>query len=124
MLQEFNELGEPVESYQCIVFEKNAGCNFEEAFESIKPEIDALVTRNVSDEKDGGNYDASKWELRQFVRNVKNTPDEKLVYTSIELYMFSVVYNAYTIVYQYCVIDSGGNIYRIVGPTGGEDDTI
>lgn len=124
MLQEFNELGEPVESYQCIVFEKNAGRNFEEAFESIKPEIDALLTRNVNDEKDGGNYDASKWELRQIVRNVKNSPDEKLVYTSIELYMFSIVYNTFTIVYQYYVIDSEGNIYQIVGPTGGEDDTI
>ena len=114
MLQEFNELGEPVDSYICIVFEKNAGCTYEDAFNSIKSDLDALVNRNISEEKDGGNYDASQWELRQIIRNVKNSPDEKLVYTSIELYMFSIVYNSYTIVHQYCVIDSEGNIYQIV----------
>lgn len=114
MLQEFNELGEPVDSYKCIVFEKNAGRTFKDAFNSIKPDLDALVNRNISDEIDGGNYDASQWELRQIIRNVKNSPDEKLVYTSIELYMFSIVYNSYTIVHQYCVIDSEGNIYQIV----------
>lgn len=114
MLQEFNELGEPVDSYKCIVFEKNAGRTFKDAFNSIKPDLDELVNRNISDEIDGGNYDASQWELRQIIRNIKNSPDEKLVYTSIELYMFSIVYNAYTIVHQYCVIDSEGNIYQIV----------
>ena len=114
MLQEFNELGEPVDSYKCIVFEKNAGRTFKDAFNSIKPDLDELVNRNISDEIDGGNYDASQWELRQIIRNVKNSPDEKLVYTSIELYMFSIVYNSYTIVHQYCVIDSEGNIYQIV----------
>ena len=114
MLQEFDELGEPVESYICIVFEKNAGRTYEDAFNSIKSDLDALVNRNISDEIDGGNYDASQWELRQIIRNVKNSPDEKLVYTSIELYMFSIVYNSYTIVHQYCVIDSEGNIYQIV----------
>lgn len=114
MLQEFNELGEPVDSYKCIVFEKNAGRTFKEAFNSIKSDLDALVNRNISDEKDGGNYDTSQWEVRQIIRNVKNSPDEKLVYTSIELYMFSIVYNSYTIVHQYCVIDSEGNIYQIV----------
>ena len=114
MLQEFNELGEPVDSYKCIVFEKNAGRTFKDAFNSIKPDLDALVNRNISDEIDGGNYDASQWEVRQIIRNVKNSPDEKLVYTSIELYIFSIVYNSYTIVHQYCVIDSEGNIYQIV----------
>ena len=113
MLQEFNELGEPVESYGCIVFEKNAGYTFEDAFNSIKSDLDALVNRNVGDEKDNGNYDANQWELRQIARIVKNSPDEKLVYTSIELYMFSIVYDAYTVVHQYCVIDSEGNIYQI-----------
>ena len=114
MLQEFNELGEPVESYRCIVFEKNAGRTYEDAFNSIKSDLDALVNRNINEEKDGGNYDTSLWEVRQIIRNVKNSPDEKLVYTSIELYMFSIVYNSYTIVHQYCVIDSEGNIYQIV----------
>ena len=114
MLQEFNELGEPVDSYKCIVFEKNAGRTFKDAFNSIKSDLDALVNRTISEEKDGGNYDANLWEVRQVVRNVKNSPDETLVYTSIELYMFSIVYNAYTIVHQYCVIDSEGNIYQIV----------
>ena len=114
MLQEFNELGEPVDSYKCIVFEKNAGRTFKDAFNSIKSDLDALVNRNISDEKDGGNYDTSQWEVRQIIRNVKNSPDEKLVYTSIELYIFSIVYNSYTIVHQYCVIDSEGNIYQIV----------
>ena len=114
MLQEFNELGEPVESYRCIVFEKNAGRTYEEAFNSIKSDLDALVNRNINEEKDGGNYDTSLWEVRQIIRNVKNSPDDKLVYTSIELYMFSIVYNTYIIVQQYCVIDSKGNIYQIV----------
>ena len=114
MLQEFNESGEPVESYICIVFEKNAGRTYEDAFNSIKSDLDALVNRNISEEKDGGNYDTSLWEVRQIIRNVKNSPDEKLVYTSIELYMFSIVYNSYTIVHQYCVIDSEGNLYQIV----------
>ena len=114
MLQEFNELGEPVESYRCIVFEKNAGGTYEDAFNSIKSDLDALVNRNINEEKDGGNYDTSLWEVRQVVRNVKNSPDEILVYTSIELYIFSIVYNSYTIVHQYCVIDSEGNIYQIV----------
>lgn len=113
MLQEFNELGEPVESYRCIVFEKNAGGTYEDAFNSIKSDLDALVNRNINEEKDGGNYDTSLWEVRQVVRNVKNSPDEILVYTSIELYMFSIVYNTYIIVQQYCVIDSKGNIYQI-----------
>ena len=114
MLQEFNELGEPVESYRCIVFEKNAGGTYEDAFNSIKSDLDALVNRNINEEKDGGNYDTSLWEVRQIIRNVKNSPDDKLVYTSIELYMFSIVYNTYIIVQQYCVIDSKGNIYQIV----------
>ena len=35
MLQEFNELGEPVDSYKCIVFEKNAGRTYKDAFNSI-----------------------------------------------------------------------------------------
>ena len=48
MLQEFNELGEPVESYRCIVFEKNAGRTYEDAFNSIKSDLDALVNRTIS----------------------------------------------------------------------------
>ena len=92
MLQEFNESGEPVESYICIVFEKNAGRTYEDAFNSIKSVLETLVNRNISEEKDGGNYDTSLWEVRQIIRNVKNSPDEKLVYTSIELYIFSIVY--------------------------------
>lgn len=115
MLEECNELGEPIDAYKCILFERNAGRTFEEAYGSIKSEIELLVQRNVNDEKDGSNYDANKWELRQVVREVNNSPDKKLTYTSIELYMFSVVYNAYTIVYQYYVIDSEGNIYQIGG---------
>lgn len=74
-----------------------------------------LAARMVNDEKSGGNYDSERWELRQVVRQVKNSPDDKLVYTSIELYMFSIVYNTYTIVYQFPVIDSEGNIYQITG---------
>ena len=42
MLQEFNELGEPVESYRCIVFEKNAGCTYEDAFNSIKSDLKTI----------------------------------------------------------------------------------
>lgn len=121
LIQTFNELGEPVEAYDCMTFDKKAGYTFEEAFTAIKPELDELVQRMVNDEKDGANYDAEKWELRQIVRDVKNSPNESLVYTSIELYMFSKVFRAYTIVYQFLVIDSEGNLYQISGPTGGED---
>lgn len=116
MLQECNELGEPVDAYKCIVFERNAGRTFDEAFASIKTDLDLLVARMVNDEKEGENYDADQWEIRQVVRQVKNSPNDKLVYTSIELYMFSVVYNAYTIVYQFWVLDSEGNIYQLVSP--------
>ncbi len=115
LLQEYNEFGEPVESYGCIVFERNGGHTFEEAFMGIKTDLDMLAARMVNDEKSGGNYDSERWELRQVVRQVKNSPDDKLVYTSIELYMFSIVYNTYTIVYQFPVIDSEGNIYQITG---------
>ena len=118
MLQACNELGEPIDAYECIKFEKNAGCTFEEAYASIKNDLDLLVARMINDEKDGGIYDVGKWEIRQVIRQVKNSPNDKLVYTSIELYMFSVVYNVYTIVYQFWVIDSEGNIYQIVGPSG------
>ena len=123
MLQACNELGESVDAYECITFERNAGHTFDEAYASIKTDLDLLVARMVNDEKGGGNYDAEKWEIRQVVRQVKNSPNDKLVYTSIELYMFSVIYNAYTVVYQYCVIDSEGNIYQIAGPSG-EDDEV
>ena len=120
MLQECNELGEPVDAYDlCLRFERNAGQTFDEAYASIKTDLDLLVARMVNDEKGGGNYDDEKWEVRQVIRQVKNVPNDKLVYTSVELYMFSVVYKAYTIVYQFCVIDSEGNIYQIVGPLGG-----
>ena len=117
LLQECNELGEPVESYECIVFERKGGHTFEEAFASIKTDLDLLVARMVSDEEGGGNYDAEKWEIRQVVRQIKNAPNDRLIYTAIELYMFSLVYNAYTVVYQFWVIDSEGNIYQIVGPS-------
>ncbi|MBR3566336.1 MAG: hypothetical protein IKN91_08440 [Paludibacteraceae bacterium] len=116
MLQSFNELGKSIDQYDCIVFQKNAGRTFEEAFNNMKPELDALVNRDVDEEKKGANYDATKWELRKIERLVKNSPNEKLIYTSIELYMHSLVYNAYTIVRQYIVIDSEGNVYQIVGP--------
>ena len=112
-------MGEPVESYECIVFERKGGHTFEEAFASIKTDLDLLVARMVSDEEGGGNYDAEKWEIRQVVRQIKNAPNDRLIYTSIELYMFSLVYNAYTVVYQFWVIDSEGNIYQIVGPSEG-----
>lgn len=112
-IQTFNELGEPVEAYDCMTFDQKSGNTFEEALAAIKPELDELVRRMVNDEKDGGNYDAEKWELRQIVRDVQNSPNESLVYTSIELYMFSKVFGAYTIVYQFFVIDSEGNLYQI-----------
>ena len=114
LLQEFNDLGEPIDSYLCMFFEEKVGHTFDEAFESMKPELDALVQRMVEDEKEVSMYDAERWELRQVVRNVKNAPNDKLVYTSIELYMFSKIYNAYIILYQYCVIDSEGNIYHMI----------
>ena len=117
-LQGYNELGKPVNAYECIMFERNAGRTFDEAFTNIKTDLDLLVKRMVNDEKGGGNYDAEKWEIRNVVRQVKNSPNDKLVYTSIELYMFSIVYKAYIVVYQFCVIDSEGNIYKIVS----EDD--
>ena len=103
MLQEFNELGEPVESYRCIVFEKNAGRTYEDAFNSIKSDLDALVNRNINEEKDGGNYDTSLWEVRQIIRNVKNSPDKKLV-----LYFYRTLY----ILYCVQVIDNRTSILR------------
>lgn len=112
-IQTFNELGEPVDAYDCMTFDKKAGNTFEEALATMKPELDELVQRMVNDEKDDANYDAEKWELRQIVRDVQNSPNESLVYTSIELYMFSKVFGAYTIVYQFFVIDSEGNLYQI-----------
>ena len=115
-IQSYNELGEPVDAYDGMTFEKKAGNSFDEAFTAVKPELDPLVRRTVEDGKDGANYDAEKWELRQIVRNVKNSPNERLVYTSIELYMFNKVYKAYTIVYQFMVIDSEGNLYQITLP--------
>ena len=116
MLQECNVLGDSVDSYICMLFERNAGRTFDEAFASIKSDVDLLVERRVNDEKGGSNYDADKWELRQVVRNVKNAPNKDLVYTSIELYMFSRIYNAYTLVYPLCIIDSEGNIYHLEFP--------
>ena len=120
LIQIFNELGEPVDAYDCMTFDKKVGNTFEEAFATVKPELDELVQRMVNDEKDGANFDASKWELRQVVRDVKNSPNEDLAYTSIELYMFSKVFKAYTIVYQFFVIDSEGNLYQIAGGDEGE----
>ena len=114
MLQEYNELGEPVDSYLCMVFKRKAGHTFDEAFEDIKPELDVLVQRMVEEERKESMYDAEKWELRQVVRNVKNAPNDKLVYTSIELYMYSRIYNAYIVLYRFCVIDSEGNIYHMI----------
>lgn len=116
LIQECNELGEPVEAYNCMIFEKNAGRTFDEAYASIKTDLDLLVARMVNDEKGGGNFDANQWELRLVNRQVKNSPNDQLVYTSIELYMYSFVYKAYTIVYQYWVIDSEGNIYQVAIP--------
>lgn len=129
-IQATNDLGEPVDMYECILFEKKAGRTFEEAFEVMcKEGIDELVRRQIEDEKkaaaDGyGNYNPEQWELRQVQRIVRNTPNEKLVFTSIELYMFSKVYQTFTIVYSYCVIDSEGNVYLYTGPLGGEDITL
>lgn len=114
LLQMYNTLGEPIDSYLCMFFEEKVGHTFDEAFESMKTELDALVQRMVENEKEVSMYDAERWELRQVVRNVKNAPNDKLVYTSIELYMFSKIYNAYIILYQYCVIDSEGNIYHMI----------
>lgn len=113
MLQGCNVLGEPIESYACMMFERNAGRTFDEAFASVKPDLDLLAARIVDDEKGSSNYDADKWEIRQIVRKVKNAPDGNLTYTSIELYMFSKLYDAYTMVYPFCIIDSEGNLYHL-----------
>ena len=70
----------------------------------------------IDDKKSTGMYDTEKWEIRQVICNVKNAPDDKLVYTSIELYMFSKLYGAYIVLDKYRVIDSEGNIYNYVIP--------
>ena len=116
MLQEWNELGEPVKSYGCIRFDHNAGSTFAEAYAGIKSEIESLANQYINDEIKSGNSNADKWELRQVIRNVTNSPNDKLIYTSIELYMYSSIWGAYTIVNQYCVIDSEGNIYYVITP--------
>ena len=116
MLQEWNELGEPVKSYGCMRFDHNAGSTFAEAYAGIKSEIESLANQYINDEIKSGNSNADKWELRQVIRNVTNSPNDKLIYTSIELYMYSSIWGAYTIVNQYCVIDSEGNIYYVITP--------
>lgn len=116
MLQEWNELGEPVNSYGCMRFDRNAGYTFADAYTSIKTEIDSLVNKNIIEEKRSGNSYADKWELRQVIRDVTNSPNEKLVYKSLELYMYSNIWCAYIIVSQYCIIDSEGNIYYFITP--------
>lgn len=116
-IQGSNELGAPVDSYYiCILFERKAGNTFDEALSSIKDNLDLWTQLVIDDKKSTGMYDTEKWEIRQVVRNVKNAPNDKLVYTSIELYMFSKLYGAYVILGQYCVIDSEGNIYDYVYP--------
>lgn len=117
MLQEWNELGEPVKSYGCMRFDRNAGYTFADAYASIKTEIDSLVSKDIIEEKKSGNSYADKWELRQIIRDVTNSPNEKLVYKSLELYMYSNIWCAYVIVSQYCIIDSEGNIYYFITPT-------
>lgn len=116
MLQEWNELGEPVKSYGCMRFDHNAGSTFAAAYAGIKSEIESLANQYINDEIKSGNSNADKWELRQVIRNVTNSPNDKLIYTSIELYMYSSIWGAYTIVNQYCVIDSEGNIYNVITP--------
>ena len=116
MLQEWNELGEPVKSYGCMRFDHNAGSTFAETYAGIKSEIESLANQYINDEIKSGNSNADKWELRQVIRNVTNSPNDKLIYTSIELYMYSSIWGAYTIVNQYCVIDSEGNIYYVITP--------
>lgn len=117
VLQEWNELGEPVNSYGCMRFDRNAGYTFADAYASIKTEIDSLVSKDIIEEKKSGNSYADKWELRQIIRDVTNSPNEKLVYKSLELYMYSNIWCAYVIVSQYCIIDSEGNIYYFITPT-------
>lgn len=116
-IQGSNELGTPIDSYYiCILFERKAGNTFDEALSSIKDNLDVWTQLVIDDKKSTGMYDTEKWEIRQVVRNVKNAPYDKFVYTSIELYMFSKLYGAYVVIEQYCVIDSEGNIYNYVYP--------
>lgn len=115
-IQQSNELGAPVDSYICILFERKAGNTFDEALNSIRDNLDMWAQFVIDDKKSTGMYDTEKWEIRQVICNVKNAPDDKLVYTSIELYMFSKLYGAYIVLDKYRVIDSEGNIYNYVIP--------
>lgn len=54
-----------------MIFEKNAERTFDEAYASIKTDLDFLVARMVNDEKGGGYFDANQWELRLVNRQVK-----------------------------------------------------
>lgn len=116
MIQCCNEYGESIDYYWPMTLYKKVGNTFEEAYESIENQINGYLQAIVDSEKGCSIYDTERWELRQVVRKVQNSPDEKLIYTSLELYMFSYVYNAYIIRYKFFVIDSEGNIYKRIEP--------
>ena len=118
-IQETNELGDLIESDTCMIFDKNIGSSFDEALKKIKPDLEIRIRQLIENEKSGSNYDADKIITRQQHRPVKNSPNEELEFIVIEIYMYSFVYKDYILIDEFCVIDSKGNLYHIVGPIGG-----
>ena len=98
----------------CLYFIQNYGDDFESAYETLKPEIDLLRERFNKDQQQTGNkYNVSE---RLNTITVTNSPNQNLVYTSIDYYVYSDIYKHEIKINAYGVIDSEGNFYGIQYP--------
>ncbi|MBR4563877.1 MAG: hypothetical protein IKO26_05435 [Paludibacteraceae bacterium] len=114
-IQYMNEKGDLVEDlYDCMMYHDTYGNDFQSAYKKMEPELEQMLARFRTDYQNNDMWDAEKLEIRKTTRPVRNAPNSKLEYTSIDFYMYNVKpYDDYLVIMNSCVIDSEGNVYMI-----------
>ena len=97
--------------YDCMKYVKNYGNDFQSAYDNLQSTINGLKDRLYEDNKNIEDWDADRIEVRKVQCAVRNTPDDTLEYTSVDIYMYNSLYKGYIIAYFFWVIDSKGNAY-------------
>ncbi len=112
-VQSINGYGEVMnDHYDCMQFIGNKGDDFQSAYDNLESTFNGWKDALYYDYKNSEYWDAERIEIRTTPCAVRNTPDDKLEYKSVDFYMYNISpYKAYRIVTHYLVIDSKGNAY-------------
>lgn len=112
-IQAINEIGEIINAYDCMIFSDNYGDNLTDAYATLEPQIENKKQLLIDLYKNNPNYNSNDALIRKQTRAVANTPNDKLTFTAIDIYMYTPMYHNYTIVANFGIIDSEGNLYHL-----------